>query len=143
LIKSAADKTHVSDVVSLCYRCLSVVGPDAVALRHRSLEVGVGDVDFRIDYRGPHIRSADHLGLTLVVSENLAITGSTVVRFRITNGKSPSEIIRALAAIHSRSTMILAAICSTTSSLTKRACAWPRTKLSGVLISPNPALQAL
>ncbi|MGZ3291885.1 MAG: S8 family serine peptidase, partial [Xanthobacteraceae bacterium] len=40
-----------------------------------------------------------HLGLTLVASENLAITGSTVVRFRITNGKSPSEIIRALAAI--------------------------------------------
>jgi hypothetical protein len=26
----AAAKTHVSDVVSLCYRYLSVVGPDAV-----------------------------------------------------------------------------------------------------------------
>ena len=39
------------------------------------------------------------LGLTLLASENLAITGSTVARFRITNGRSPGEIIRALAAI--------------------------------------------
>jgi subtilisin family serine protease len=39
------------------------------------------------------------LGLTLLASENLAITGSTVVRFRITDGRSPAEIIRALAAI--------------------------------------------
>jgi subtilisin family serine protease len=39
------------------------------------------------------------LGLTLLASENLAITGSTVVRFRITNGRSPAEIIRALTAI--------------------------------------------
>src|SRR5207253_3009142 len=39
------------------------------------------------------------LGLTLLASENLAITGSTVARFRITNGRSPAEIIRALAAI--------------------------------------------
>jgi filamentous hemagglutinin family protein len=39
------------------------------------------------------------LGLTLLASENLAITASTVARFRITNGRSPGEIIRALAAI--------------------------------------------
>jgi filamentous hemagglutinin family protein len=39
------------------------------------------------------------LGLTLLASENLAITGSTVARFRITNGRSPAEIIRALTAI--------------------------------------------
>jgi filamentous hemagglutinin family protein len=39
------------------------------------------------------------LGLTLLASENLAITGSTVARFRITGGRSPAEIIRALAAI--------------------------------------------
>src|SRR6516162_10117149 len=39
------------------------------------------------------------LGLTLLASENLAITGSTVVRFRITNGRSPAETIRALTAI--------------------------------------------
>src|SRR5262249_31165206 len=39
------------------------------------------------------------VGLTLLASENLAITGSTVARFRITNGKSPAEIIRGLAAI--------------------------------------------
>ncbi len=39
------------------------------------------------------------LGLTLLASENLAITGSTVARFRITNGRSPAEIIRALMAI--------------------------------------------
>ena len=38
------------------------------------------------------------LGLTLLASENLAITGSTVVRFRITDGRSPAEIIPALAA---------------------------------------------
>jgi filamentous hemagglutinin family protein len=39
------------------------------------------------------------LGLTLLASENLAITGSTVARFRIGNGRSPTQIIRALAAI--------------------------------------------
>ena len=39
------------------------------------------------------------LGLTRLASENLAITGSTVVRFRITDGRSPAEIIPALAAI--------------------------------------------
>ncbi|HEX2398495.1 MAG TPA: hypothetical protein VHJ79_00605, partial [Mycobacterium sp.] len=39
------------------------------------------------------------LGLTLLASENLAITGSTVARFRITNGRSPAEIIGALTAI--------------------------------------------
>jgi len=39
------------------------------------------------------------LGLTLLASENLAITGSTVARFRITNGRSPAEIINALTAI--------------------------------------------
>ena len=39
------------------------------------------------------------LGLTLLASENLAITGSTVARFRIDNGRSPAQIIRALAAI--------------------------------------------
>ena len=39
------------------------------------------------------------VGLTLLASENLAITGSTVARFRITNGRSPAEIIRALTAI--------------------------------------------
>src|SRR5262244_394687 len=39
------------------------------------------------------------LGLMLLASENLAITGSTVVRFRITDGRSPAEIIAALAAI--------------------------------------------
>jgi subtilisin family serine protease len=38
------------------------------------------------------------LGLILLASENLAITGSTVVRFRITDGRSPAEIIPALAA---------------------------------------------
>src|SRR5262249_10922774 len=32
------------------------------------------------------------LGLTLLASENLAITGSTVARFRITDGRSPAEI---------------------------------------------------
>src|SRR5262249_42802322 len=39
------------------------------------------------------------LGLILLASENFAITGSTVVRFRITDGRSPAEIIPALAAI--------------------------------------------
>src|SRR5262249_10386455 len=39
------------------------------------------------------------LGMTLLASENLSITGSTVARFRITNGRSPAEIIRALTAI--------------------------------------------
>jgi subtilisin family serine protease len=39
------------------------------------------------------------LGLTLLASENLAITGSTVAHFRITNGRSPAEIISALTAI--------------------------------------------
>jgi hypothetical protein len=39
------------------------------------------------------------LGLTLLASENLAITGSTVARFRVDNGRSPTQIIRALAAI--------------------------------------------
>jgi subtilisin family serine protease len=39
------------------------------------------------------------LGLTLLASENLPITGSTVARFHITNGRSPVEVIRALAAI--------------------------------------------
>ena len=39
------------------------------------------------------------LGLTRLASENLAITGSTVVRFRIADGRSPAEIIPALAAI--------------------------------------------
>lgn len=38
------------------------------------------------------------LGLILLASENLAITGSTVARFRITDGRSPAEIIPALAA---------------------------------------------
>jgi subtilisin family serine protease len=39
------------------------------------------------------------LGLTLLASENLAVTGSTVARFRIGNGRSPAQIIRALATI--------------------------------------------
>src|SRR6516164_8968110 len=39
------------------------------------------------------------LGLTLLASENLAVTGSTVARFRITNGRSPAEILSALTAI--------------------------------------------
>ena len=39
------------------------------------------------------------LGLTLLASEKLDIAGSTVARFRIGNGKSPTQIIRALAAI--------------------------------------------
>jgi filamentous hemagglutinin family protein len=39
------------------------------------------------------------LGLTLLAYENLAITGSTVVRFRIADGRSPAEVIPALAAI--------------------------------------------
>ena len=43
--------------------------------------------------------SVAQLGLTLLASENLAVTGSTVVRFRITDGRSPADIIRALAAI--------------------------------------------
>jgi hypothetical protein len=45
----------------------------------------------------PTVQAAvGRLGLTLLASENLAITGSTVARFRITNGRSPAEIIRAL-----------------------------------------------
>src|SRR5262249_57861887 len=39
------------------------------------------------------------MGWTLLASENFAIPGSTVVRFRITDGRSPAEIIRALTAI--------------------------------------------
>ena len=39
------------------------------------------------------------LGLTLLASEKLDIAGSTVARFRIGNGRSPAQIIRALAAI--------------------------------------------
>src|SRR5204862_6330391 len=39
------------------------------------------------------------LGLTLLAPKPLAITGSPVARFRITNGRSPAEIIRALTAI--------------------------------------------
>ena len=39
------------------------------------------------------------LGLTLLASEKLDIAGSTMARFRIGNGRSPSQIIRALAAI--------------------------------------------
>src|SRR5262245_47627168 len=38
------------------------------------------------------------LGLILLASENLAITGSTVARFRVTDGRRPAEIIPALAA---------------------------------------------
>src|SRR5262249_16673838 len=34
------------------------------------------------------------LGLTLLASENLAITQSIVMRFRITDGRSPRDIIR-------------------------------------------------
>jgi subtilisin family serine protease len=37
--------------------------------------------------------------LTLLASEKLDIAGSTVARFRIGNGRSPTQIIRALAAI--------------------------------------------
>jgi hypothetical protein len=43
--------------------------------------------------------SVAQLGLTLLASENLALTGSTAVRFRITDGKSPADVIRALAAV--------------------------------------------
>ena len=39
------------------------------------------------------------LGLTLLASEKLDIAGSTMARFRIGNGRSPTQIIRALAAI--------------------------------------------
>ena len=39
------------------------------------------------------------LGLTRLASEKIGITGSTVARFRITEGRSPAEIIPALAAI--------------------------------------------
>jgi Subtilase family len=38
-------------------------------------------------------------GLTLIASETLAALGKTVVRFRITDGKSPAQVIRALAAV--------------------------------------------
>ena len=38
-------------------------------------------------------------GLTVEASENLAITGSTAVRLRITNGRPVPEVIRALAAV--------------------------------------------
>src|SRR5262249_56528967 len=43
--------------------------------------------------------AVSRLGLTLLASETLAITGSTVARFRITNGRSPAEIIRAVTAL--------------------------------------------
>src|SRR5262249_61214117 len=33
------------------------------------------------------------LGMTLLASENLAVTGSTLVRFRITDGRSPAQIL--------------------------------------------------
>ena len=42
---------------------------------------------------------AARLGLTLLASEKLALLGSTVARFRITNGETPAEIIRALASL--------------------------------------------
>jgi filamentous hemagglutinin family protein len=38
-------------------------------------------------------------GLTLIASQTLASLGKTVVRFRITDGKSPAQVIRALAAV--------------------------------------------
>ena len=38
------------------------------------------------------------IGLTLLASENLAITSSIVARFHIDNGRTPAQIIRALAA---------------------------------------------
>jgi hypothetical protein len=43
--------------------------------------------------------SVAQLGLILLESENLAVTRSTAVRFRITDGRSPADIIRALAAV--------------------------------------------
>jgi hypothetical protein len=51
---------------------------------------------FQFDQRQHQV---GRLGLILLASENLAITGSTVARFHITNGRSPAEIIPALAAI--------------------------------------------
>jgi Subtilase family/The GLUG motif len=39
------------------------------------------------------------IGLTLLASENLGITGSTAVRLRITDGRTVQDVIRALAAI--------------------------------------------
>jgi subtilisin family serine protease len=39
------------------------------------------------------------LGLTVIASENLGITQSTVVRLRITNGQNVRQIIRALASV--------------------------------------------
>ena len=53
----------------------------------------------RFDWGDAAVGAAAALGLTLLASENLPITGSTVARFRITNGRSPAEIIRALMAI--------------------------------------------
>jgi hypothetical protein len=39
------------------------------------------------------------IGLTLLASENLGITGSTAVRLRITDGRTVQDVIRALAAV--------------------------------------------
>ena len=52
--------------------------------------------DIGVDQLGAAVTG---LGLAVLASENLAITGSTMVRLRITNGRPVAEVIRALAAV--------------------------------------------
>ena len=57
-------------------------------------------VQIRADLGLDQLRAAiARLGLTILASEDLGILGSTAVRLHIDNGRSPAEVIRALAAI--------------------------------------------
>jgi subtilisin family serine protease len=57
-------------------------------------------VQIRADLGLDRLRAAiARLGLTILASEDLGILGSTAVRLHIDNGRSPAEVIRALAAV--------------------------------------------
>ncbi|MGA7489014.1 MAG: GLUG motif-containing protein, partial [Xanthobacteraceae bacterium] len=57
-------------------------------------------VQIRADLGLDRLRAAiANLGLTILASEDLGILGSTAVRLHIDNGRSPAEVIRALAAV--------------------------------------------
>ena len=57
-------------------------------------------VQIRIDIGLDRLRAAvAPLGVSILASEDLSILGSTAVRLHIDNGRSPAEVIRALAAV--------------------------------------------
>jgi subtilisin family serine protease len=71
--------------------------PPATETRLKTDEVLV---QIRTDIGIERLRTAvARLGVSIMASEDLAILGSTVVRLHIDNGRSPAQIIRALAAV--------------------------------------------